>query len=102
MWWWRKVRWANIDQKLRAQFELLGDDVLAHAIAVGAYTMAQGELLVRLLNAHRTEIIDWLRERRDIAERHADRLETVEWAILIFVVLGVVVESVNLFKSLAH
>jgi hypothetical protein len=37
--------------------------------------------------------LDWLTERQDIHERGEDRLETVEWAILIFVVVGVIVES---------
>jgi hypothetical protein len=50
----------------------------------------------------REQVLEWLREKRDEDALHADRLETVEWAILIFVVLGVIVESVNLFKSLAH
>lgn len=38
----------------------------------------------------------WLRERRDIAAQHEDRVETVEWAILIFVAVGVVLDVVRL------
>ena len=89
MWWWRKVRRATIPDKLREQFELFGKDVLAHALAVGPYTMAQGELLVGLLRDHHGDIMDWLREKRDDDALHADRVETVEWAILIAVIIGV-------------
>ena len=34
----------------------------------------------------------WLTERGDVKEQHEDRLETVEWAILIFVFLGVIAD----------
>jgi hypothetical protein len=43
---------------------------------------------------------DWLTERGDSQEQREQRMEAVEWAILIFVVLGVVVESVQLFRGL--
>jgi hypothetical protein len=38
---------------------------------------------------------DWLTERGDSQEQREQRMEAVEWAVLIFVV-GVVVESVQL------
>jgi hypothetical protein len=44
----------------------------------------------------RAEMLAWLRERRDIAAQHEDRVETVEWAILIFVVADVVLDVVRL------
>lgn len=34
----------------------------------------------------------WLTERADLAERREDRLETVEWAVLIFVAVGVIAD----------
>jgi hypothetical protein len=34
----------------------------------------------------------WLTERADLAERTEDRIETVEWAVLIFVAVGVIVD----------
>lgn len=43
---------------------------------------------------------DWLTERGDSQEQREQRMETVEWAVLVFVVLGVV-ESVQLFRGLA-
>jgi hypothetical protein len=42
-----------------------------------------------LLALKRREMMEWLRERRDLVERREQRLETSEWAILIFVVVGV-------------
>jgi hypothetical protein len=74
----------------------LARDVLAHALAVGAHTIEQGGELVGLLQQKRREMMDWLQERRDLAQRHADRLETVEWAILMFVVVGVIVDLILL------
>jgi hypothetical protein len=39
-------------------------------------------------------------ERGDLQERREQPMETVEWAVLVFVVLGVVVEGVQLFHRL--
>ena len=39
---------------------------------------------------HATE---WLTERGDSREQHEQRVETVEWAILIFVILGVIADA---------
>jgi len=92
MWWWRKVRKANISPELRAKFELFGEDVLAHAVAVGSFSAAQGGELVNLLQRSSPEIRAWLNERRDIHERREDRLETVEVAILFAVIVGVLAD----------
>jgi len=86
---------------LRERFELFGETLMAIAIQSGDGNRI-GQELAHLGQQKREEIVEWLRERRDVAARHDDRVETVEWAILIFVVLGVIVESVNLFKSLVH
>jgi hypothetical protein len=40
--------------------------------------------------------MDWLQQRRDIAERHAHRLKIVERAILIVVICGVVADLILL------
>lgn len=40
----------------------------------------------------------WLTERADLRERREDRIEMVEWAVLIFVVLGVIVDIALLFR----
>jgi hypothetical protein len=38
--------------------------------------------------------MEWLTERRDIHERREQRLETAEWAILIWVVVGVIADII--------
>jgi hypothetical protein len=72
--------------------------VLAQALAAGELS-SKGDELNKLLHDKRQEIMEWLQERCDITERHANRLETVEWAILIFVILGVVVDLLLLFHD---
>jgi hypothetical protein len=96
MWWWRKVHRANIGAELRARLELFGEDVLAHAVAAGEH-YSKGPELDRLLRESRQEILEWLQERRDISEHRHDRLETVEWAILVFVFIGVILDVLLLF-----
>jgi hypothetical protein len=87
----RRVRRANIPDDLRTKFERIGEDVLAHALAVGTQR-TQGHELLNLPERNRTEIMEWLTERRDIHERRENRLETVEWAILIAVIVGVLAD----------
>jgi len=91
VWWWHGIRRADIPQELRDRFELHGETLMALAIESGDANRIGAELAA-LGQQKRQEIVDWLRERRDIAQRHADRLETVEWAILIAVVIGVVAD----------
>ena len=50
---------------------------------------AQGVELVGFVQMKRGEIMAWLKERADMAARREDRLETVEWAILVFAIAGV-------------
>jgi hypothetical protein len=104
MWWWwqwRKVREAAIAPDLREKFELYGEDVLAHGIGAGAHS-DKGPELNNLVGEKRQQVLEWLRERRDTAEQHENRLETVEKWILVFVFLGVVVEVVNLVSNLVR
>jgi hypothetical protein len=91
MWWWRKVRRAKIPSDLRERFELYGETLMSLAIESGDANRI-GVELAKLGQSNRHEIVAWLRERRDIAERHENRVETVEWAILIFVVFGVIAD----------
>jgi len=85
---WRKVRRANIPAELRERFELHGETLMALAIESGDATRI-GVELAALGQQKRNEVVEWLRERRDMVERRENRSETVEWAILIFVVIGV-------------
>jgi len=102
MWWWRKVRYANIPAELRDRFEAYGEDVLAHALAVGGGSPEQGVELMSLIPQKRAEIMAWLMERRDLAERREQRLETWELAILIFVVFGVIADIFLIFKGFGY
>ena len=42
---------------------------------------------------------NWLTERADLKERHEQRLETVEWGIFVFVILGVIVDLLLLIHG---
>jgi hypothetical protein len=92
----RKVRKANITPELRTHFERYGENVLVQVLVNNPQT--QDKELVGLL-AHRQEIMDWLTERRDIHERREQRLEAVEWAILIWVVIGVIADIIIVTRS---
>jgi hypothetical protein len=70
---------------------------LTLAIQTEPNTNVLGVELAGLSRMKRPEVLAWLQERRDIATRHEDRLETVEWAILIFVTVGVILDVVRLY-----
>lgn len=91
---WRRVRRAKIPQMLRDEFEQYGEAVIVGALTSiidGASTPMQA-LILKWRDQCREEALAWLTERRDIHEQHEQRLETVEWAILIFVMVGVMVD----------
>jgi hypothetical protein len=73
MWRWRKVRYAQITPDRRTEFERYGELVLAHALATSSpVTPPAAELAQILLPDYRRELLAWLTERRDIAERKAN------------------------------
>jgi hypothetical protein len=91
LWWWQKVRRADIAPELRERFEFYGERLMALAIESHDPNRIGAELSD--LGQHkRTEIIAWLQERRDLTVQQEDRLETVEWALLMFVFVSVVLE----------
>ena len=101
MWWWRKIRRADISRQLRDRFEEIGEQALSMALsASGANIYAQGAAMVTLLQESRGQITAWLRERADVAARREDRLETVEWAILIFAISGVAADAIVVANDL--
>jgi hypothetical protein len=91
LWWWQKVRRADIAPDLRERFEFYGERLMALAIESHDPTRIGAELS-DLSQHKRTEIIAWLQERRDLAAQQDDRLETVEWSLLMFVFVSVVLE----------
>ena len=98
MWRWQTIRPANLPQELRDRFELYGETLMSIAIESGDATRIGAEL-ARLGQANRDQIVAWLRERRDMEARHSDRLELVEWGLLVFVVLGVALDLVRLWSA---
>jgi len=90
-----KVRKALIDQRARDEFERYGETVIATCLA----TTPRPASIGNFLDAHEAEATAWLTERSDRHERKETRIEILEWGTLIFVVLGVFVESVNLFHN---
>jgi hypothetical protein len=100
MWWWRKVRRADIEEEDRGLFERYGEFVIGSVLAGGLHPRAQELGAIYAGPGKVNEARDWLTERADLHERREDRLETVEWLILIFVLLGVIVESIQLLRGL--
>jgi hypothetical protein len=82
-----KVRNAAIPKELRDHFERYGETIIATALATAPRPPLLG------LDGHEEEALKWLTERSDGRERKETRIELLEWGILIFVVLGVLVES---------
>jgi hypothetical protein len=94
-WRWHKVRRADIPKERREEFERYGETLMALAIESGerlGQELAIGKPLAWVGQQEREQIVEWLRERRDIAARREDRLEAVEVAILIFAVSAVVLD----------
>src|SRR5262249_23760063 len=95
MWMWRKVRRADISKADRDLFERFGETVIAMVLA-GGLTPQEPQLATIHTNVEtRSHARDWLTERGDLHERHEDRIELVEWAILLFVIISVIVELVK-------
>lgn len=97
MWTWRRIRRANIPNELRDRFEVYGENVLALMLSTGDVHTTQGASLQRLelidlVQQRPAELVAWLQERADTHERREDRLEAVEWAILIAVIVGVLAD----------
>ncbi|HTS39089.1 MAG TPA: hypothetical protein VMH84_00920 [Xanthobacteraceae bacterium] len=88
MWWWRKVRWANIPDNLRKELERLGENVVAQAVA-HPVDNPSGLPLYGFVHTHNEQTLDWLTERRDIHERREHRLEFVEWSIVILILFEI-------------
>jgi hypothetical protein len=98
-----RIRKAQIRDDVRDQLELLGENVVALALGLGAMQGAGGfgpatapTKAMMIVYQFQDAATQWLREKRDQAERHATRLEICEWAILLFVGLSVALEMRNL------
>src|SRR5262249_35607881 len=99
LWWWRKIRRADIPKASRDLFERFGEDVIAMTLASG-FTPAAPDLHPVYSDPSLIEqATQWLTERGDLRIRREQRLEAVEWAILLFAVMTVVVELLLLLRG---
>jgi hypothetical protein len=102
MWWRRKVRRADISQDDRDRFERYGETVVALLLASEltehseTSTIVVGGFNLKKVIVDVDAAAQWLSERADLHERREQRLETVEWAVLIFVAVGVIADIVLL------
>jgi len=112
MWGFRRVRFASIPKAHRDIFERYGESVIQLMLA--ASFQRYGENVIQLmigaekalrprdlaaLDADQTMVENaalWLTERADMRANHEWRLEIVECAILIFVVVGVALQLLGL------
>jgi hypothetical protein len=91
-WRWHKIRKANIPDDVRRAFEETGEFAVQADLAQN-YPPAKPILRDKYPDGTiKTHGQAWVREQFDRKARREDRLETVEVAILIFVVIGVVAD----------
>ena len=92
-----RVRRANIPQNFREAFEQAGTGVIQTLLFLGSINPADlPEPLTRIGvqgSVERRSAIVWLNEKAHRAERKEIRMEAVEWAILLFVIFGVIVDA---------
>src|SRR6266849_1843457 len=102
LWWWREVREARISKSDRDVFERFGEAVIGNVLAGGLQPRTpELQKLYGDMGPTLKSAADWLTERGDSQEQREQRMEAVEWAVLVFVVLGVIDESVQLVRGLA-
>ena len=84
-----KLRRANIPVDERDIFERTGEAGIQLLLIRGlpAYSVELSTIYSNKESVRHAQ--DWLTERADIHARHEWRMERVEWAILIFLVIGV-------------
>jgi hypothetical protein len=87
----RSIRRADIPPELRTEFERYGEILIAMGLSQPQAASYSGPFFA-LISSHGNEAAAWLTERRDLDERRENRLELVGWAILLFVVIGVLAD----------
>lgn len=91
-WWWHKIRKADIPDDVRRAFEETGEFSVQAELAAN-YPPAKPLLRDKYPDG-KMKIYGhaWVLEQFDRKARREDRLETVEVAILVFVIVGVVAD----------
>jgi len=91
MWyWWTKVERADIPTALRAELESLGEQVVAHIVALPlTHSPAQTVGVPGWAGdpADRQRALAWLREQYTKRDRREDVREAIEVAILVLVAI---------------
>jgi hypothetical protein len=85
----RKVRYANIPADQRDIFERYGETVIQLMVAASHQPRADDLRTLYPNEAAMQNAAKWLTERTDKNAKHERHIECVEWAILIFVVVGI-------------
>ena len=97
MWWLKKVRHANLNPELRDAFNAFGilgmTDCLVKNVPPAPGT---GHKLGMDDQAIKRAGYDWIKEYSDKVERRDNRLEVLEWAILIFVGGELIIDFIRL------
>ena len=96
----RNVRKANISPGHRDLFERYGETVIQLTITSG-HSPASADLNP-VYNNHKNARSDaeaWLAEVGDRKANKEWRIEVAEWAVLVFVILGVIVDCLLLLKG---
>jgi len=89
------IRRATIKQEYRDTFEQCGVQVVALALGLGSLTPGGNQFPTHVLQTvvlHQAETTAWLQEKRDQERCEKRRGELVEWAILFFVIVGVILD----------
>jgi hypothetical protein len=101
-WQWRKVRKAIIRQISRDLFERFGEGIIAEMVSAShsprapeLIKMYSDELMIK-------EASQWLTEQGDEKVLHQQRLEFVEWAILAWLIVGVIFDGVLVYQGFFH
>jgi hypothetical protein len=95
-----EFRHANIPSDDRTLFERIGETGIQLTLA-GGFTPHSPELQQLYQSPVRTEYAQrWLTERASAHAQHEWRMERVEWAILIFVAVGVFADLYLAFHGL--
>lgn len=85
----RKTRKAEITPEHRDLFERYGETVVQMVVSSGHSPIAAELQPIYQAPAARREAFLWLTERADKNANHERHVELVEWAILIFVIIGI-------------
>jgi hypothetical protein len=96
----RKVQSADISERHRQLFEQCGVTTIQLTLASG-HTPASALLRGIYINAENlgSDAEAWLIEQADKNANKEWRVEIAEWAVLLFVILGVIVDFLLLIKG---